>query len=314
MKHEDQETDTNITQTNTQEKIYDLSKTIDLIALIRDEANDDEVKLAIAQHINKRLQAQTFSGYRLVLLYDENESINQFHSDRIYEAIADNNKKDNILLFLVSNGGKIEPAYLISKTSKRLSKNKFSVIIPRRAKSAATLISLGASEIHMGPLSELGPIDPQFGGFPALGLANALEKIASLSVKFPNSADMFAKYLTSNLNIQDLGYFERINESASQYAQRLLDGKKFPDSKTAEQLADHFTNHYKDHNFVIDADEASKLLGKTMVKENSAEYEFSNEVYTFLNLAGIIFSIFRKKKMRYVGSVGNGLDLKDEPA
>jgi hypothetical protein len=38
---------------------------------------------------------------------------------------------------------------------------RFRVIVPHEAKSAATLISLGADEIIMGPSSELGPIDAQ---------------------------------------------------------------------------------------------------------------------------------------------------------
>jgi Serine dehydrogenase proteinase len=46
----------------------------------------------------------------------------------------------------------------------------FRVIVPNRAKSAATLIALGADEIVMGFSSELGPIDAQVpvivGGFP----------------------------------------------------------------------------------------------------------------------------------------------------
>lgn len=37
----------------------------------------------------------------------------------------------------------------------------FWVIIPSKAKSAATIISFGASKIIAGPTSELGPIDPQ---------------------------------------------------------------------------------------------------------------------------------------------------------
>ena len=37
----------------------------------------------------------------------------------------------------------------------------FRVIIPNEAKSAATMIALGADEILMGPCSELGPIDAQ---------------------------------------------------------------------------------------------------------------------------------------------------------
>src|SRR5581483_2871438 len=37
---------------------------------------------------------------------------------------------------------------------------KFSVIIPYRAYSAASLLALGADEIVMHPFAELGPIDP----------------------------------------------------------------------------------------------------------------------------------------------------------
>lgn len=43
----------------------------------------------------------------------------------------------------------------------RMQCRKFRVIIPHQAKSAATLISLGADDIIMGPPSELGPIDAQ---------------------------------------------------------------------------------------------------------------------------------------------------------
>lgn len=35
------------------------------------------------------------------------------------------------------------------------------VIVPGKAKSAATMICFGASKIYMGPTSELGPVDPQ---------------------------------------------------------------------------------------------------------------------------------------------------------
>jgi len=299
-------------ETEVPEKTYDLSNAGELLSFIKDESDEAEVKKHLAAHIKNLVEKYKLSSYRVVLLFDNHYSIGQFHSNKIYEAVSDLGKKSDILMVLVSDGGKIEPAYLISKTCKRLSKNKFVVSIPRRAKSAATLISLGAAEIHMGLLSELGPIDPQFGGFPALGLANALEKIASLSTKFPDAAEMFAKYLTANLNIKDLGYFERINESAAQYAQRLLDGKTFPDGKTAESLAEHLTNHYKDHSFVIDADEASRLLGKSMVKEGSKEYEFGNDLYSFLEFADVLFRIFKKKTMRYVGSIEGGLDLNEK--
>jgi hypothetical protein len=62
-------------------------------------------------------------------------------------------------LFLVSNGGNgIVPWRLVSLF--REFANKFCVLIPFRAYSAATLLALGANEIVMHPFGELGPIDP----------------------------------------------------------------------------------------------------------------------------------------------------------
>ena len=256
-----------VEENETEETVYDFSNFGDVFSVFRDEISDEKLKGLISDHIEKLVNDSGITGYEVIFLYDDDNSISSYHSNNIYHAVKDLNKKKNILMIVHSGGGQIEPAYLISKTCKRLSKTKFNVAIPRRAKSAATLISLGAAEIHMGLLSELGPIDPQFSGFPALGLSNAMEKIAEMSEQYPNASDMFAKYLTDNLNIRHLGLFERINESAAQYAERLLSGKDLPDGKTPETLADHFTNHYKDHGFVIDADEASSLLGKKIVRK-----------------------------------------------
>ena len=299
-------------ETDTVEKTYNLGNYSEYIEVFKDEVPDEKIKSLISDYLEKMLKDSGITGYEVIFLYDDNNSISTFHSNRIYQAAKDLDKKKNILMVIQSGGGQIEPAYLISKTCKRLSKSKFNVAIPRKAKSAATLISLGANEIHMGLLSELGPIDPQFGGFPALGLANAMEKIAEMSEKYPKASDMFAKYLTDNINIQHLGLFERINESATQYASRLLEGKSFPDGHTSQSLSDHFTNHYKDHSFVIDADEATTLLGKKVIKEGSKEYTFANEVYDFLQFTGVLYSVFKQKQMRFVGSIRKGLDLQDK--
>lgn len=84
----------------------------------------------------------------------------------------------------------------------------------------------------MGLMSEIGPIDPQIGRYPALGLGYAIETLALLCKKYPESSDMSAKYLSLSLNLQDLGYFERVSESAVQYAERLLKNKKLPNGQT----------------------------------------------------------------------------------
>lgn len=301
-----------VEEEKAEEKSYDLSVVADKIAMFRDKLDEDDIKARVASHLDKVINDYGLDKLCIILLFDQHQSIAGFHSDRIYRSISNLDKKKDILMFVESGGGQIEPAYLISKTCKRLSKKKFSVAIARRAKSAATLVSLGASEIHMGPLSELGPIDPQFSGFPALGLSNAVEKIAQMTERFPSASDMLAKYLTDNVNIRHLGYYERINESATQYAIRLLNGKPLSDGQTCEALADHFTNHYKDHGFVIDCDEASELLGSRVVKVSTKEYQASNDIYEFLNFMDFLFGLFREKNIRYVGSIENGFDTFDK--
>ncbi|MDQ8972988.1 SDH family Clp fold serine proteinase [Acinetobacter johnsonii] len=296
-------------QKEIEEVKYDLDNIEDLISLVKTK-DEHLIKNNFSKYIDSKFtQYESLSHYELVFLYDRYDSINTTHSNNIYKAITNKEEDKDILMFLLSDGGKIEPAYLISKACKRLCKDKFVVTIPRRAKSAATLIALGASEIHMGLLSELGPIDPQINGFPALGLTNALEKIASLSDKFPKSSDMFAKYLTDNLSIKDLGYFERINESAVQYATRLLEGKNFPDGQTPHSLANHFTNHYKDHSFVIDVEEALKYFGNKIIKENSLEYLFSDFLHNKINFFDIVTRVFIDKKLKIIGSHKNLDDI-----
>ncbi|KTC95509.1 Serine dehydrogenase proteinase [Legionella feeleii] len=220
----------------------------------------------------------------------------------IYWSLPD--KKDkNILLIINSDGGRIEPAYLISKICKEKSKDKFIVSIPRRAKSAATLISLGADEIHMGSLSELGPIDPQFGGIPALSLSSALECIAELCKKFPETAEMFATYLARTLPIRQLGYFERISGSAEHYATRLLENKTEKLKNKPNLIAHRLVYEYKDHSFLIDKSEAQEIFGIDMIKVDSDEYALGSKIYQFVEKVNFILKYRKNKYISIVGSI-----------
>jgi hypothetical protein len=159
----------------------------------------------------------------------------------------------------------------------------------------------------MGLLSQLGPIDPQIEGLPALGLGNSLEYIARIVTQHPKSATMFSNYLSSKLELNTLGYFERVSESATQYAERLLGAKKLPQNETMETISKKFVYHYKDHKFVIDIDEALKLLGEDIIKENSKEYQFANEIYSVFNNISFAAGFIAKKNFTYVGNITQGL-------
>jgi hypothetical protein len=251
------------------------------------------------------------NDYNVLLFLDQVNSIGEDHADRIYNAVSSFTNRGNILLIIGSKGGEIEPAYLISKNCRSSSVDRFVVSVPRRAKSAATLIALGASEIHMGSMSELGPIDPQLGQLPALAMNNALDTIAQLVSEYPKSSDMFAKYLESQLDLRILGYFKRINESAKQYAARLLEGKVVGDGFTPEKLAQHLVDHYNDHSFVIDNEEAIRLFGDAIVRCNTPEYHGGSEIEKFAKLVSNICRWIHNKETTFVGSIDDCLKVKD---
>ncbi len=68
---------------------------------------------------------------------------------------------DYLDLMIHSPGGSGVTAEKIVEMCRRHCKKEFRVIVPNMAKSAATMIALGADAIVMGYCSELGPIDAQ---------------------------------------------------------------------------------------------------------------------------------------------------------
>jgi hypothetical protein len=280
------------------------------------EANDvNAPKQRIREDIRRFIkQSGLEEKYHFVFLYDDSGPINRHTSNRLYSAVTDpsHSPLKPIFLLLHTTGGKVEPAYLISKCCKK-SSPRFIVVVPRLAKSAGTLLALGADEIHMGIISELGPIDPQIGDYPALGLGSAVEHIATLCKKHPEAVEMLAKYLASNLNLHDLGYFERVSESAVQYAERLLIGKKLPNDQSAAEIARRFVYGYKDHGFVIDRDEAMEILGTEIVRTDSDEYKLSNSIHGYLDMVNIAYRIFKNHVCKLLGDLDDGILVVEKP-
>ena len=141
----------------------------------------------------------------------------------------------------------------------------------------------------MGPLGHLGPIDPQWEsaqGGPVSGLAlqNSLLTITQWVAEYPGSQGMWAEVLLRDKTFDygDIGEFERITESAAQYAERLLvAGRSAPDR--AAKIAKRLVYEYKDHGFAIDRDEARAIFGGDSVVVSSNELSFGEEVYRLIS-------------------------------
>lgn len=266
------------------------------------DAGKQDTNKTISAYLKQEASKVTcYDKYNIIVLYDDTTLV-KGDADNIYNSVTSFTEKKPILLVLYSRGGSAASAYLIGKLCREYSNDTFVASIPRFAKSAATLITCAANEIHMGSLSELGPIDPQINDLPALGLKNSIEHIAELVKAYPESSDMFSKYLQNNLPLINLGYYERVAESAAQYAEKLLETHSDNLPRRAKEIANELVYKYKDHGFVIDRAEAMNIFGDKIIKCNTPEYELGNVIYKSLDMIGSLLG-YLKHNFYFIGSL-----------
>ena len=116
-----------------------------------------------AQHSDRYARQELFRRYeeltnaRLVAVVDiiGPWSVTYFE-DLVYDACP----SEDLHLLLDTPGGDGEVAVRMARSAQARC-NELTVIVPNQAKSAGTLIAMGAHQILMGPTSDLGPVDPQ---------------------------------------------------------------------------------------------------------------------------------------------------------
>ena len=194
-----------------------------------------------------------------------------------------------IPLIIDSPGGQAKAAYQIASFL-RSHCGGFLAVVPEYAKSAATLLTLGAEEIILAPQAEIGPLDvqvfdPEREGFgSALDEVQALERLNAFALQAVDSAMYFFVSRTGKsmgtLLPQTLNFvsgmlrplFEKIDtvhytqmsrmlKVGEEYAIRLLQPRY--GEKESEEIARKLVNGYPEHGFYIDRKEASKIGLKT---------------------------------------------------
>ena len=117
----------------------------------------------------------------------------------LYDHLAciDFDKRKKVIdLFLYSRGGDVSVPWRIASMVREFCE-EFNVLVPYKAQSAATLLSLGADNIIMGKKAELGPIDPTL--VKATSGEGALSP-QEISVEDVNS---FLSFIKERANIND---------------------------------------------------------------------------------------------------------------
>ena len=98
-------------------------------------------------------------------------------------------------------------------------------IVPAKAKSAATMVCLGASKILMGPASELGPIDPQvvFQGkvVSVHDVINSYHRMFRNAVRAKGNLEPYLQQLAS-FDASEISHLETERDLAADMAVRCL--------------------------------------------------------------------------------------------
>lgn len=198
----------------------------------------------------------------------------------ISKQLREMGKVDNIDLFLYSTGGDtMVPWRLVSMIREYC--DKFSVIVPYKAHSAATMIALGADEIIMSDLSELSPIDPSTANVfnpqdpqnPQNRIPISVEDVMAYFDLAKNKfgikndeelAKVFNKFVESNPQIHPLalGNVNRTHNLIRVLAKRLLKSHNSPMKEDEiDTIVDYFTEKLYSHQYFIGRKEAKEDLG-----------------------------------------------------
>jgi len=208
-------------------------------------------------------------------------------------------KVENIDLVLYSTGGDtMVPWRLVSMIREYC--NKFSVIIPYKSHSAASMISLGADEIVMSDLSELSPIDPSTANVfnpsdpnnPQAKVPISVEDVVAYfdlaKNKFGIKSDedltkIFNKFVEANPQIHPLalGNVNRTHNLIRRLAERLLKSHKDPMKEDEiKKVVEYFTEKLYSHQYFIGRKEAREELGlKTVVNAEKDLAEVMTDLY-----------------------------------
>lgn len=158
------------------------------------------------------------------------------------DLLHDVERERDLHLLIGSPGGDGETALRLLRAAQGRCR-RLVVIVPDWAKSAATLIALGAHEILMGPVSDLGPIDPQFriaGEFvPAKDIIAAVERAAEAVRETPEAYPFHAALLGNVSAIMVESAHRAMERTESQLREALLANPDRDEAATdnlAEQL------------------------------------------------------------------------------
>ena len=198
---------------------------------------------------------------------------------------SDLKRGQKVALLIDSNGGMAGPAYELAMLLRRHC-GGFVALIPRHAKSAATLLTLGADAIIMNDHAELGPLDVQIWDadreeqMSGLDEVQSLERLQAFAMdafdrlmlmlirrtgkKVKTLTPMVSEFVTNltkpmfqGIDVVRYTQMSRLLKVGEEYGKRLL-ARVYGERKAAT-IANKLVTEYPEHGFPIYPDDAHAL-------------------------------------------------------
>ncbi len=237
------------------------------------------------------------------------ENITAKTVDKVFDDLQDfddlETNSGRLVVLVDSGGGDIDAAYNLACLFRIYGKNQLVFVVPRWAKSAATLLVFGGDSVMMTPVAELGPLDPQI--TQVNPLEQRLEQFSPLDIEstlglirseFEDGNKELAEGLLQRLQFPiTLGRFKKSLEIGEQYASRLLSSRMLAkQTELASEIAKKMVSDYADHGFCLNKEEASSL-GLNVEELSPSQLKYVWEIHKLARKKAEIESAEQEKAM-----------------
>ncbi|MEW6658652.1 MAG: hypothetical protein AB1424_08315 [Thermodesulfobacteriota bacterium] len=193
-----------------------------------EERQGPETRQVYYNELEKELGAPVismFTSFVYRVIIDDSDA------DMLEGVLQKTDLSKGFYLLLSSPGGDALAAERIINICRAYSgTGKYSVIVPSKAKSAATMICLGSSEILMGETSELGAVDPQFyiGNrlFSVYNIIKSYEDLFNAAIKEDGNMEPYLQQL-ANYDAREIEELRSALELSKDISKKVLGSGMF---------------------------------------------------------------------------------------
>jgi hypothetical protein len=231
--------------------------------------------VAMRRQLIQNIQRNRQSKVIVYFTGDRTQALARISEDAVrplYDHLLSVGEHEKIDLFLYSRGGDVSVPWRIVSMIREFC-DEFSILVPYKAHSAATLLSLGADSIFMGKKAELGPIDPTLmkmmtGETAATPQEISVEDVNSYisfireraNINDQSALAQVISLLANNLSPLTLGSVNRQSSHIRLVARKLLTSRKTKlDEAKINSIIETLTEKMYSHGHAIGRREAEEI-------------------------------------------------------